>query len=115
MWSDYLQNLRGGDVRRAVKYVDPRAGSKVEALMNREGKQANTAIEKDEILRLLSITLNDNDQYCELLPAGSAHMEFTEKLLSGPCTPNQSRRHQARTKCLLKLFICSGTGIQRGL
>jgi hypothetical protein len=79
MWSDYLQNLRGAEVWRAAKYVDTRAGATVEALTDREGKQANTAMEKEEMLRLESFPLNDDDHYYELPPAGSAHMRVTEQ------------------------------------
>jgi len=79
MWSDYLQNLRGGEVWRAAKYVDPQAGATVEAVTDREEQQANTAIDKEEMLRLESFPLNDDDQYYELPPAGSAHTKVTEK------------------------------------
>jgi len=43
MWGDYLQNLRGAEVWRAARYVNPRAGMTVEALTDRDGKQANTS------------------------------------------------------------------------
>jgi len=51
----------------------------VEALTDREGKQANTATEKEEMLRRESFPPNDNDQYYELPPAGSAHTRVTEQ------------------------------------
>jgi hypothetical protein len=54
-------------------------GATVEAVTDREGKQANTAIEKEEMLRLESFPLNDDDQYYELPPAGSADTTVTEK------------------------------------
>jgi hypothetical protein len=38
----------------------------VEALTDREGRQANTATEKEEMLRHESFPPNDNDQYYEL-------------------------------------------------
>jgi hypothetical protein len=79
MWSEYLQNLRGAEVWRAARYVNPRAGMTVEALTDREGKQANTATEKEEMLRRESFPPNDNDQYYELPPAGSAHTRVTEQ------------------------------------
>jgi len=79
MWSDYLQNLRGAEGWRAAQCVDPRAAATVEALTDREGKQANTTIEKEEMLRGESFPLNDDDQYYELPPAGSAHTKVTEK------------------------------------
>ena len=78
MWDDHLQNLRGGEVWRAAKFTNPRAGATVEALTDREGKQANTIAKKEEMLRGESFPLNDGDQYYELLPAGQAHKRITE-------------------------------------
>jgi len=51
MWSDYLQNLRGDEVWRAARYANRRASMTVEALMDRESKQTNTATEKEEMPR----------------------------------------------------------------
>jgi len=51
----------------------------VEALTDREGKQANTALEKEEILRRESFLANDDDQYYELPPAGCAHTGVSEQ------------------------------------
>ena len=51
----------------------------VEALTDREGKQANTSLEKGEMLRHESFPPNDGDQYYELPPAGSAHTRVTEQ------------------------------------
>jgi len=79
MWSEYLQNLRGAEVWRAARYANPRAGMTVEALVHREGKQGNTATEKEEMLRRESFPPNDNDQYYELPPAVSAHSHVTEQ------------------------------------
>jgi len=79
MWSEYLQNLRGADVWRAARYANPRAGMTVEALTDREGKQANTSQEKEEMLRRESFPPNDDDQYYKLPPAGSAHTRVTEQ------------------------------------
>jgi len=42
MWSEYLQNLTGAKVWKAARYANPRAGMTVEAMTDREGKQANT-------------------------------------------------------------------------
>jgi hypothetical protein len=78
MWNDYLQNLRGAEVWRAAKYVDPQVGATVEVQMDREGKQANTVIEKEEMLRLESCPLNEDKQDYELPPAGSARTKVTE-------------------------------------
>jgi len=79
MRSDYLQNLQGAEVWRAAQYTNPRAGRTVEALTDREGRQANTAAEKEEMLRRESFPPNDNDQYYERPPAGSAHTRVTEQ------------------------------------
>ena len=74
-----MQNLRGAEVWRAAQYANPRAGRTVEALTEREGRQANTAAEKEEMLRRESFPPNDNDQYYELPPAGSAYTRVTEQ------------------------------------
>jgi len=79
MWSEYLQNLRGAEVWRAARYPNPWAGMTVEALPDREGKQASTSLEKEEMLRHESCPPNDDDQYYELPPAGSAHRRVTEQ------------------------------------
>jgi hypothetical protein len=63
MWSEYLQNLRGAEVWRAARYANTREGMSVEAPTEREGKQANTATEKEEMLRREYFPPNDNDQY----------------------------------------------------
>jgi len=51
----------------------------VEALTDRDGKQANTSLQKEEMLRHESFSLNDGDQYYELPPVGSAHTHVTEQ------------------------------------
>jgi hypothetical protein len=58
-----VQNLRGGEVCRVAKFTNLRAGATVEALTDREGKQANTIAEKEEMLRGESFPVNDGDQY----------------------------------------------------
>jgi len=49
----------------------------VESLPDREGKQANTSLEKKEMLRSESVSPNDNDQYYEPPPAGIADTRVT--------------------------------------
>jgi len=49
----------------------------VEALTDRQGKQANTIAEEEEILTGDSFPLNDRDQYNELSPAGQANELIT--------------------------------------
>jgi len=51
MWNDSVQHLRGGEVWRAAKFTNPRAGATVSALTAREGKQANRIAKKEEMLR----------------------------------------------------------------
>jgi len=68
-----MQNLRGGEVWRAAKFTNPQAGATVEALTDREGKQANTIGKKEKMLRGKSFPLNDGDQYYKPPPAGQAH------------------------------------------
>jgi len=51
----------------------------VEALTDREGKQANTAMEEEEMLRPESLPPNDDDQWYELPPVGSSHTRATEQ------------------------------------
>ena len=51
----------------------------MEALPDRDGKQANTSLEKEEMLRHESFPPNDGDQYYKLPPAGSAHTRVTEQ------------------------------------
>ena len=46
MWDDYLQNLKRAEVWSGARYANPRAGTTVEALTDRDGKQANTSLEK---------------------------------------------------------------------
>ena len=51
MWNDYLRNLSGAEVWRAAMLANLLAGAIVEALTDRDGKQANTITEKEEMLR----------------------------------------------------------------
>ena len=51
----------------------------MEALTDRDGKQANTSLEKEEMLRHESFPPNDGDQYYELPQAVSAHTPVTEQ------------------------------------
>jgi len=79
MWNDYLKNLRGAEVRRAATFANPWAGAIVEALTDRDGKQANTITEKEDMLRRESIPPNEQEQHFELPPAGQAHQSVTEQ------------------------------------
>jgi hypothetical protein len=53
----------------------------VEALIDREGKQANTATEGEEMLRRDSFPLNNDNQYDELTIAGSTYTSVTEQVV----------------------------------
>jgi len=79
MSNDCLQIPRGGEVWRAAKFTNPRAGATVEALTDREGKHATTIAKKEEMLRGESFPLNDAEQYYKLHPAGQAHEHITEQ------------------------------------
>jgi hypothetical protein len=61
MWSKYLQNLKGAEVWRGARYTNPRAGTTVETLRDREGNQVNTSLEKEEMQRRQSFPPNDDD------------------------------------------------------
>jgi hypothetical protein len=75
----YWQNLKGGKIWRAAKFSNTQAGATMEARTHREGKQANTIAEKQEMLQGESFPLNDGDKYYELPPAGRAHKPITEQ------------------------------------
>jgi len=83
MWTEYLQNLRGAEVWRAAPYANPRVGTTVEAVTDREGKKANTSLEKEDMLRRESFPPNDDDQYYELSPTGSAQTRITAQAVEG--------------------------------
>jgi len=51
----------------------------VEALTDREGEQANSSLEEEEMLRHESFPPNDSDQYYELPTTGRAHSHVTEQ------------------------------------
>jgi hypothetical protein len=78
MWDGYLKNLKGAEVRRAAKFPNPRAGSTVEALTNRDGNHANTISKEEEMLRRESFPPNGNEQYFELPVAEQVHQSVTE-------------------------------------
>jgi hypothetical protein len=63
--SDHLQIFTGSKRYREAQYANHRAGMIVKALTNTQSNQANSATEKEEILRCKSIPPNDDDQYCE--------------------------------------------------
>jgi hypothetical protein len=68
-----LSTQAGGEGWRQAQYVNPRVGTTVAALTGREGKLANTSLQKDEMQRLELFPPNDKDQYYKLHLAGSGH------------------------------------------
>ena len=78
MLTELLRNLLGGKVWEAARYMNPWAGMTVESFTDREGKQAKSLLEKEEMMRLESFPPNDNDQYYELPPTPRAHTHGTE-------------------------------------
>jgi len=71
--------LEGGKVWRAAKITNLSAGATMEALMAREGKEANTIAKMEQMLTGESFLLNNRDQYSELPPAGQAQQQITEQ------------------------------------
>jgi hypothetical protein len=62
MLEDYLKTLRGAEVWRAAMFANPGAGASLEALTDRDGKQAHTITEIEETLRQESFPQNEHDQ-----------------------------------------------------
>lgn len=78
MRNDNWNDARGAEVCRAGNLANTQAGATVEALTDRDGKQANTITKKDEMPTRESFTKKENDQYLELHLAGHAHKSLTE-------------------------------------
>jgi len=78
MWNDNQKNMRGADVCRAAKFADPQAGATVEALTDRDGTQANTITEQEEMLRRVSFPPDLHKQYFGLPRVGHVHQSVTE-------------------------------------
>jgi len=68
-------------VWRGARYANPRVGMTVEALTDRDDKEANTSLEKEELLSHESFPPNDSEHHYELPPAGSAHTRVTEEVV----------------------------------
>jgi hypothetical protein len=51
MWTNYLTNMWGAEVWREATFVNTWAGATVEALTDRNGIQAKTITEKEEMPR----------------------------------------------------------------
>jgi hypothetical protein len=74
-----LQNIRGAEICKPTKYVDPQGGMTVEALRDRQGKQANTAMEQEKMLRMESCRKNDDHRYYELPSCRTTRVRVTEQ------------------------------------
>jgi hypothetical protein len=79
MWTEDLQNLTEAEVWRAARHANHPAGTTVEAFIDTACQQANTRLEKEEMLRRWSVPPNDDDQYYKQPHAGSAHTRVTEQ------------------------------------
>jgi hypothetical protein len=60
----------GAVVWKAARYANHQAGTTMEALTVRDGKEANTSVEKEEMLRHESCPPNNGDQYHETTSSG---------------------------------------------
>ena len=89
MWSYNLHNLQGAEVWRAPKYVDPRGYMRVEAPTEPEIKQAKSAMEWDEMPRLESFPLTDDEHISKkhFRPGGMAPSEWTRSVRAVRDTP----------------------------
>jgi hypothetical protein len=61
------------------KFANPEAGMTMETLTDRDGKQANTIAQKEEVLRQELFPPNKYDLYFELPQGGQAHQSITEQ------------------------------------
>jgi len=92
MWSDHLQNLRGAEVWRETQYANNRGAIIVEALMDREGNEANTATEKGLLRKPESFPLNDDDHHAERQPSGRAQTRITNPEVERALYPQSVKR-----------------------
>jgi len=68
-----MQNLRGADVWSTAQYMNPLADMTVQDITDREAMQANTSLEKEQIMWCQLVPPNDHDQYYKLPPTASVH------------------------------------------
>ena len=85
----------------------------VEALTDREGKQANTSLEKEKMMRHESFPPNDVDQYHEPPPAGSALARVTEQAVERAVYSQSVKKAPGQDKLSLAPYGCSGSGTKR--
>ena len=79
MWSYYWQKLMGAEVWRAERYANSRAAITMQPLTDIEGNEANTATEREKMLRRESFPANENDQCNQQPSALKAHTPITEQ------------------------------------
>ena len=77
-WRDFLHTLRGAEVWRETRSAIPPASMTLETLSRREGKQGNSSLEKEDMLKNDAGAPNDGYQYYKLRPR-SAHTFVTER------------------------------------
>jgi len=86
----------------------------VDALTNREGKHANTTLEKEEMLRHEYFPPNNGDQYYELPPAGNAHTHITDEAVERALYSQSVKKAPGPDKLFLASYRCSRSGTKRG-
>jgi len=102
MRNDYLKSLWRAEVWREVKFANPRAGSTVEALTERDGTHADTITKREEMQRRESFPLHEHDQYIEQLPAGQALQSLTQQAVEPALFAQSVRNARVPDK------LCSG-------
>jgi len=87
----------------------------VEALTDRDIKEENKSLSKEEILKRKSFSPNYNDQYYELPPAGRVHLRVKEQAVDRALFSELGKKQRGRTSCRLAPSGCSGSGTKGGL
>jgi len=103
-----MQILQGADIWRAAKCVKSQTARILEALKTREGKQANTTIEKEEMLRLEAFHPNDDDQYYELPPASSVPTKVSKNAVQWTLHSDSVKRTPAPDKVTVGVICLLG-------
>jgi hypothetical protein len=85
----------------------------VEAVMDSDVTQANTASEKKQMLRSGSFHRHDHDQYYKRPQAGRAHTCVTKSAVERAADSQSVKKPRAQTRCLFTLYGYSGHGINR--
>jgi hypothetical protein len=115
MWNDYMQYLREGEVWRTAKFTNPRARATGEALIFREGKQANTIAEKEEMLRGESSPLMSGTSISNYLQQAKPTKAQVSSQSNELCSHSRLRRPQAQTSCHSEPYSYAESGTKREL